>query len=152
METKRGITLIMLVVTIFTLVILVTVTILNGSNSYDRAIKAGLEVEINQIELLVNNYIARNSINDFEVVEIDLTSYSDKEKAQFLSETITDNKVQLYVVDLLAIDAHEVTYGLGQTDPKDRYLYSKETKKVYYDLGIQVDGEVYHRIDSMEVE
>ena len=151
MKTKSGITLAMLVLTVIIMTILVTITVINGGNSYDRAIKTGLQVEINQIEILANNYVVRNSVNDFEEVVLDISTYSDKEKAQFADETITDNKIVLYVLDLEAIDAHEVNYGAGKNGENDRYLYSKETKKVYYEKGLEVDGVVYHRIDSVEV-
>lgn len=151
MKRKSGITLAVLVLTIIIMTILVTIVVINGSNSYDRAIKNKLQVEINQIEILVDNYVIRNSVNDFEEVVLDISTYSDKEKSQFAFETITDNKIVLYVLDLNAIDVQDVNYGTGKDGENDRYLYSKETKKVYYDRGITVGDVVYHRIDNTEV-
>ena len=55
--------------------ILLTVTVINGTDAYNSTQKTKLQSEINQIELLTNNYMARSSKNDFEEVVIDYYSF-----------------------------------------------------------------------------
>lgn len=146
MNTKRGITVLTLGVIIIVMTILLSIISISGSDIYENAMKVKLESEINQIEVLVNNYMVRNSGIDFDTMELDISSYTANEIAQFDGETITDGKITLYIVDLDEIDAEEVSYGMLKNGEDDRYLYSSTTKKVYYEKGIDIKSETYHRI------
>jgi len=128
--------------------ILLTVTVINGTSIYSNAQKTKLQSEISQIEVLVDNYITRNSGNNFESVTIDISGYTSSEKEQFTGENITNDTVKLYIIDLAAIDAEEVTYGTTKEGTRDRYLYSELTGRVYYDIGKKIGDTVYHRVDE----
>jgi Tfp pilus assembly protein PilE len=150
MSKRSGVTLLVLSIILVIMTILLTVTVVSGTGAYNDAQKVKLQSEISQLEILVNNYITRNSVVSFDAVQHDISLYTEEEKAQFEGETIIDNKIMLYIIDLVAIDAHEVSYGMLKNGPKDRYLYSAVTKKVYYDLGRTIDQKIYHRIDKTE--
>lgn len=147
---KKGVTLIMLVIIIIILTTLLTVVVINGNNIFNDTKKVKLQTEISQIEILVDNYIMRNSGNNFEKVELDISTYTEAEKKQFEGEKIVDNKIELYVVDLYKIDVQEANYGTGTKGTSDRYLYSETTKKIYYEQGIKMEGIIYHRVDTQE--
>lgn len=150
MRVKKGVTMLMLVIIIIVMTILLSIVSIVGSDIYNSAIKAKLKSEINQIEILVSNYITRNSGINFDIVELDISKYSVKEKEQFVGENTIDNKISLYVVNLDAIDAEEVAYGSLIEGESDRYLYSSTTKRVYYEKGINVEDIIYHRIEEAE--
>ena len=148
MKAKKGVTLTMLAIILVLMSIILTVIVINGSDSYNSANKLKLQTEISQIEILVENYIKRNSGINFASVELDTFSYTAEQLKQFEGENIVDNKIQLYVVELDKIDAKEVAYGAGKNGSTDRYLYSATTKKVYYEQGIKIDEVTYHRIGN----
>lgn len=146
MKSKKGITLLVLVITIVVMTILLTVTVITGTDVYDNATMTKFQSEISQIELLVNNYEKRNSGVDFQVIELDISDFTEFQKHQFKEENIVDNVISMYIVDLQKIDAEQVSYGLGKESETDRYIYSSETKKVYYERGLQIGDNIYHRI------
>jgi len=148
MRKKHGVTITMLVIIVVIMATLLTIVTINGTEIYNDAQKTKLQSEINQLEILVQNYLMRNPNYNWSEVEIDLSEYSDNEKEQFNGENIVDDKIVLYVIDLLAIDAEETSYGSGSLGEKDRYLYSKNTKKIYYELGRTIGDNKYYRIDE----
>lgn len=150
MNTKKGITLLMLAIVVIIMITLTTVTITTGTDMYNTTKKVKLQSEINQLEILVENYIKRSSGIPFEIVELDISSYSDEEKSQFSNENIVDNKIELYVVDIEAVDAEELIHGTQKEGLTDRYLYSSTTSKIYYELGETIGDTIYHRVDNME--
>jgi len=144
---KKGISLIVLVITIIVMIIITGVVVISGSSSLVETTKAQLETDIAQLESLMKIYARRTSNNlGFESVEFDTTTLTAAEKSQFEGETITDNKITLYVIDLAAIDAEAVNYGNLNDGQNDRYLYSITTGKVYYEKGLNVDNVNYYHI------
>lgn len=150
MKAKQGITLIILAVIIVIMTLLLTVVVVNGNGIYNATKKTKLQSEIEQIEILVDNYIRRNSGITFAAIQLDISSYTAEQQAQFTGENITDNILELYVVELDKIDAKEVAYGTGERGTTDRYLYSAVTNRVYYEQGIRIGGVIYHRIGKQE--
>lgn len=146
MKEKKGISLIVLVITIIVLLILTGLVVVNGKDAYVEAQKTTLKTEIAQIETLTKNYYTRRSGNlDFVTIELTVPStYLE----QFEGESIVSSKVTMYVIDLNKIDAEEVTYGNLEDGANDRYLYSTTTGKVYYEKGLEIDGKIYYRIDK----
>ncbi|MBR6688936.1 MAG: hypothetical protein IKL68_02855 [Clostridia bacterium] len=147
---KRGVTVLTLSIMVAVMAILVATVIPIGSNMHIGAQKAKLQAEIDQIEILTVNYIKRNSGNDFEVYEWDISSIIDFDEKQFEGEIITSNKINVYVVDLTKIDAEEVNYGLLEAGEKDRYLYSEQTGHVYYEKGKKLGSKMYYRVPELE--
>ena len=150
MKTKKGVTLAILVITIIILIILTSATVTIGTKEYNKAKLVKLQSEMSQIEVLMDNYVTRKSGNiQFSKMNLDVSNMEDTSLAQFSDETITGTTIEMYVIDLYEIDAEESTYGTGKLGDTDRYLYSVKTGKVYYEKGIKVGQETYHRVDSL---
>ena len=85
----------------------------------------------------------------FETVEFNTADLSSAELEQFAGETIVNNTIELYVIDLYEIDAEAVNYGNLQNGSTDRYLYSINTGKVYYEKGLETEeGTYYYVVDG----
>ena len=147
---KKGITLIALSVTVAVMAILAGFGITIGTNANLDAKKTKFQNEINQIEILVENYIRRNSGNDLQPYEWDVALLRLGYIEQLEGEEIFSDKVQTYIVDLEKIDAVNTALGSLKNGEKDRYLYSEKTGKVYYEKGITIGKQRYYRIDKLE--
>ena len=142
---KKGISLIVLIITVTVLVILAGVVVVNTSGMFVNMELSKLQIDIAQLETLMNTYkIRHNGDIDFATVQFDLSSLSSEERLQFEGENVVDNKVSLYVVNLQEIDAEAVNYGSLEQGITDRYLYSVTTGKVYYELGLKSDDIRYY--------
>lgn len=146
---KKGISLIVLAVTIIILVILAGVAVVKSTPILTNVDKAKLQTDIAQLEALMNTYkIRKNGNIGFEVVEFNTSGLTTTELQQFSGETITSSKISLYVIDLLEIDAQAVNYGNLELGTKDRYLYSDVTGKVYYEQGLEVEDITYYYVEN----
>lgn len=142
---KKGISLIVLIITVTVLVILAGVVVVNTSGMFVNMELSKLQIDIAQLEALMNTYkIRHNGDIDFATVQFDLSSLSSEERLQFEGENVVDNKVSLYVVNLQEIDAEAINYGNLEQGINDRYLYSVTTGKVYYELGLKSDDIRYY--------
>ena len=148
---KRGISLVVVVITLIVISILMGVIILNMENFAGMTDIAKLQVDISELEHLVSIYKTRKSgIIDFLTVEFDVSNLSENEVSQFEGETITNNKIELYVIDLDKIDATQTNFGNLSEGVNDRYIYSNNTGKVYYEKGLNVDNEIFYRVNNGE--
>ena len=148
---KKGISLVVLIITIIVLAILMSVIIFNTENTMANAEKSKLQIDIVNLEALMNTYKLRKNGNiKFETTDFDTSNLSSIELEQFSGENITNNKVQLYVIELEEIDAEAVNYGMLKEGNKDRYLYSLDTGKVYYEKGLEMDNITYYHMENGE--
>lgn len=148
---KKGISLIVLVITIIILVILTGIIVFNASATLVSTDKMKLQTDIVQLEYLMETYKMRKNGNiNFESVEFDVSSLNSEELSQFAGEPINDNKIQLYVVDLYEIDAESVNFGNLKYGPTDRFVYSPTTEKVYYEKGLEAENITYYHIQDGE--
>ena len=147
---KRGVTLVTLSIIGAVMAILVAAVIPTAYNTHNEVKKTKFQTEISQIEVLVANYIRRNSGNDLTSYEWETTTLPGFDTEQFDGEIITDNKITMYIVDLKKIDAEEVNYGMLENGITDRYLYSEQTGHVYYEKGENFGGKIYYRVPELE--
>ena len=148
---KKGISLMVLVITIVILGILMGVIIVTSSQTVENTAKYQLQLDIAQLEALMHTYKTRKNGNiDFETVKFNTSNLSAKELAQFQGETITNNQIQLYIIDLYEIDAEAVNYGNLKNGSTDRYLYSMNTGNVYYEQGLKIDEIRYYHVEDGE--
>ncbi|MBQ8042897.1 MAG: hypothetical protein IJ272_01950 [Clostridia bacterium] len=147
---KKGISLMVVVITVVVLTILTGVIVINSSSVVGNTGKSQLQLDIAQLESLMNTYKIRKSGNiPFETVEFNTADLSSAELEQFAGETIVNNTIELYVIDLYEIDAEAVNYGNLQNGSTDRYLYSINTGKVYYEKGLETEeGTYYYVVDG----
>lgn len=146
---KKGISLIVLSITVIVLIILGGIVAISSVDVIGDAKKSKLQIDIAQLESLMNTYkIRKNGNIHFEKVELNMENFSAEELKQFSGETTQNNKLELYVIDLYEIDAEAVNYGNLEKGPNDRYLYSINTGKVYYERGLNNNGVIYYYVQN----
>lgn len=145
---KRGITILALVVTILVLSIISGAVLYTSKSSLEKVTKNEFVIEILNIETLVANYYndhgsypANNSLS------VNIGEFSDFEKSQFEDETITNDMVTLYEIDLGLIGIKKTIFG-NNKDTLDKYVVSKKTGKVYYLLGIEYEGNTHYTLNN----
>lgn len=149
---KKGITLVTLVITIIVMTILAGIVVFSTQFILVNTDKSLLTIDIAHLESLMNTYkIRKNGNIDFETTIFNTSNLSNEELNQFEGETITNNTIELYVIDLGKIDAESGNYGNLELGPTDRYLYSLTTGKVYYEYGLETDDITYYYIKDGEV-
>lgn len=148
---KKGISLVVLIITIIVLTVLMGIIIFNAENTIVNAEKSKLQIDIVSLESLMDTYkIRKNGNIKFNVTFFDTSTLSGAELQQFDGETISNNKIELYVIELKEIDAETLSYGNLIAGEKDRYLYSINTGKVYYEQGLKIDNITYYHIENGE--
>ena len=148
---KKGISLVVLIITVIVLTILMGVIVFNTENTITNAEKSKLQIDIVNLEALMNTYKLRKNGNiKFETTDFDTSTLSSVELKQFNGENIIDNKIKLYIIELEEIDAEDVNYGMLKEGNTDRYLYSLVTGKVYYEQGLEMDNITYYHIENGE--
>lgn len=148
---KKGISLVVLILTIIIMVILAGIVVVNATGMFVDMELTKLKIDIAQLESLMNTYKIRVDGNiNFPKTQLDLSKLSSDELLQFKGENIANNKVELYVIDLEDIDAEAVNFGNLKDGVSDRYLYSIITGRVYYELGLESDGIRYYHIKNGE--
>lgn len=148
---KRGISFAALAIAIAVLTIFAAAIVFNTDYVFVNTEISKLQIDISQIEALMSIYKIRNNGNiDFSTVQLNTSNLSEAELEQFGGENIIDNNIQLYIIDLEAIDAESSNYGNLKLGSKDRYLYSLNTGKVYYEQGIEDDGTIYYYVKNGE--
>ena len=72
--------------------------------------------------------------------------------SQFSGETITNNVIELYEIDLNEIGIENTEYG-NNTEGTDKYVVSQETGRVYYLKGVKFGSNKYYTLteDLMKI-
>lgn len=139
---KKGVTLVVLAVTVIVMIILATTIVIIASNSVNRTKAMQFAKEMLQVQTQMQKYEQRNNGNiDFSTATI--TMYSSNAAD---GEIITSNEITVYVVDLSLIDVEETIYGQRKNGNSDRYLYSSATKKIYYQYGYKYNDVTYYTL------
>ena len=150
---KKGISMIVLLITIAVFLILVTVVTISSNKILNNTKKKQFAREIYEVQNLVDKYKYEKEEypytilddNTNESISIDIT---DEIKNQFENENITeDNKVVLYSIDLNKIGAENITRGIKKDNNlKDVYAFSNKTGIVYYIDGYKVGNNTYYTL------
>jgi len=145
MSNKKGVTVVSVLIIIVVLSILAGAITISTSYIVNDTYKKEFIREYKLVQAATDDYVMRNSgIVDFEETMLDLNNVDSSDLAQFDGETIVDNKIEMYIIDLNEIGIENSTYGLGNNE-KDVYLLSKATNIVYYKKGFISDGDIYYR-------
>ena len=150
---KKGISMIVLLITIAVFLILVTVVTISSNKILNNTKKKQFAREIYEVQNLVDKYKYEKEEypytilddNTKESISIDIT---DEIKNQFENENITeDNKVVLYSIDLNKIGAENITRGIkNNNNLNDIYAFSNKTGIVYYIDGYKVGNNTYYTL------
>ena len=147
MNTKNGISMVMVVIMVVVLVIFSSTVVVTGSGIVSKTKLKKFGTEMLQVKEATNQYVKRKSGNiDWNIKKIEINSMTTEEKEQYSKEDLTQD-LNLYVVDLKDIGAETATYGLDSTTMgADIYLYSMETGNIYYSKGYQYEDKVYYTL------
>ena len=148
---KKGISLVIMLVTIAVILILTTVTVVTGSNIYNNTKKVKFASEISYVEEIVNTYRLNNIgrypssntiyIDCSRIKSIDLNE-------QFNNENIlTDDTLALYKIDFSMLNPHELMYTDINSDSGDNvYCISPTTGRVYFLQGVKIGRKTYYTL------
>ncbi len=145
MNSKKGISMMSLMVTIVIMVILLTTATVGGITTVNNSKKISFANEISTLENAIRNYTQVNE-GDYPIKEsvvLDLGTLK-SEVDQFSGETISStSKIVLNEIDYEKLNYTSLKYGNGNLGENDEYLVSILTGKVYYAKGLSVGNKTY---------
>lgn len=152
MEEKRGVSLVILVVTILVLGILASIIIISTTNSLGLGQKAVYADEMRTILDSVNEYYILNGkypvFEDTAYTKANLVSYATSGKQQLenvLSEHQTD---AYYRVDMSKLEPFGGLFGMGKTTD-DYYYISSDATQIYYPKGFNIEGSICFSLEEL---
>lgn len=152
LKEKKGITFLILIITIVFILIISSTLTISFFNVIDSTNKKEFASEIHSLQKLVDQYKFMN--NEYPVVEnaftVSLSTYPMDEKTQFSSEPgYVENEVILKEINLYKAGADEITRGIRRNDNElDVYAVSETTGRVYYLKGEEYDNITYYTLTS----
>lgn len=159
MNNKRGISLIMLVITIIILAILVLATVTGTTLATNNAKKVGFAEDLVSVEDNMRTLVAIDpllSVCPTVCTHEQIFSYADisgsrvtlrnemVENGEVLSNDDTQSKFR--IIDLAALGASKTDRGMNNGDATDVYIYSTNTGYVYYIKGVKIGNATYHSL------
>ena len=149
-NNKNGITLVALIATIMVIIILTTTAVVSYSSFSVNAKKRAFANEIYTLQKQVEDYKFRN--NKYPIgnaKEVSISSLDSQLVSIFNTngEQIQENKVTFYEIDFEKLDLDSLTRGMNNTS-NDIYLFSNESKKVYYIVGEKIGDKTYYFLDD----
>lgn len=143
---KKGITFIAVLTAVAIMFILVSTVTISAINVTNNAKKTKFATEIAYIKEAVDNYYILNG--NYPISEsIVLESNNNNIDVQFkYGEGNGEFENILYKIDKTKIGITDTVYGNGNVDDKDLYVFSKETKRVYYLKGLSVGNKIYYTL------
>lgn len=144
---KKGVTLISILIIVVVISALTSIITISSNVIMKNVYKREFKAEYYLVKSAVDDYIIRNSGNiDFEETEIDLSNISNKYLIQFEDETIIDNKIEAYEVNLNKIGVYNTTYGNKLNENADDiYVVTKDKQSVYYKKGFSNEEFIYYK-------
>lgn len=150
LKNNKGITLVALIATIMVIIILTTTAVVSYSSFNVNAKKRAFANEIYTLQKQVEDYKFRNNKYPIgNMKEVNTSSIDTQLVSIFTSngEQIVGNKVILYEIDFKKLDLDSLSRGTDKNS-NDIYLFSNETKKVYYIEGEKIGDRTYYFLDS----
>lgn len=145
---KKGISLILLLITIAVMITIVSTVTVIGTDIYNNTKKVKFASEISYIEEIVRAYYINN--NEYPVLneeEFNIENITDDiVTEQFISEDIIDNNIKLYQIDYAKLGISELTIANKEYTSNSVYLVSKTTGKIYYKKGYRAKRKIYYTL------
>lgn|SRR5574344_215263 len=150
--SKKGISLIVLMITIVVVIILTSVVIVSATNVVIDVKKKQFAKEIYSVQKAVEKYYYENNKYPYKVdsnnknEEIKVTPLTEN-ISQFTDEDMLDGTVTLYPIDLQEAGIQELSRGINKnSNANDVYAFSSKTGKVYYVKGAKIGGVIYYTL------
>lgn len=145
---KKGISLVALIATVSIMIILITTVTISGIATADNSKKLTLSTELTLLKESIDGFNAKSN-GEYPIsgsISLDISNVSNNSKLQFNGENIVNNKVILYEIDYKLMGITSLKYGLKKDGLNDIYVFSKDTKRVYYAKGIAVGNKTYYTL------
>ncbi|MEG2310417.1 MAG: hypothetical protein RSB76_00325 [Clostridia bacterium] len=149
LKAQKGVSLLVLCITIVIMLILSTTIILSYSSIHASTLKKEFAKEIYSIQKVIEQYKFMNNIfpvtND---IDIDLSTLDAVAKTQFSNEDKYDTgTITLKKIDLVEAGVENVKRGtMVNSDLNDIYVFSPKTHKVYYLKGENISKQIYYTL------
>lgn len=145
-KSKKGITLFSAVLIIVILLMFAGTLVVSTGYILEETDKKEFVREYKLIKSSTKDYVMRNSgVLDFEETTLDIAGIDTENLNQFDGETIADNAIEMYIIDLDKIGVISTTYGgKAYEDENDVYLLSKTTGIIYYKKGFNYKNNIYY--------
>ena len=149
---KKGISLVIMLVTIAVILIITSVTVVTGNNIYNNTKKVKCASEISYVEEIVNTYRLNNNGNfpSSKMIYIDSSRIKSIDlNEQFNNENISDDDdtLALYKIDFSMLNPHELMYTDINNDSGDNvYCISPTTGRVYFVQGFKIGRKTYYTL------
>jgi len=149
MSNKKGISLVILVITIMVMVILASIVVFTTSDTTKNSKIAAFALDLEQLEDLTKEYYLSN--NELPVLLSDaytkatLVSMID-EGTDELSEEITlngDDSAVFYKLDLSKLPIENTSRGLEENGDNDIFVIAKDSLNIYYLAGEEIGDDYY---------
>ena len=154
-KNNKGISLMVLVISIVVLLILVGATIYRSDSSRAIAQKTVLMTDLNTIENSAKTYYIENGsfptsealTKDYYVLE-DITALNDDVNLSNDIYYFNDTSSKFYIIDLSKIEVKNIDFGLKYNTygDVDVFVISDLNKKVYYLKGKKIEGNKYYAL------
>lgn len=149
---KKGISLIVLTITLIVMSILAFATIISLNNSTDAAKAAGFAAELKEIIEGVQAYYLQYKelpiVKDKSYTQTSLLTISnDSQELQNEFDINRDTSQTYYEIDLSKISQSGSLYG-NNNILNDVYVVSEDCNFVYYPLGVKISDNIYFSLTS----
>lgn len=141
-KEKKGITLIILVITIIIMAILAGTIVVTISGTGEVQKLNSLASDLQVLQERVNLYYEKNK-------ELPIVNYINEEVSAILGENQNPNDGELYSkINLSLLGNLKLTYGNEEFE-KDYFIVNNASHMVYYYAGVLIDNEMYYGIKDI---
>jgi Tfp pilus assembly protein PilE len=151
---KRGISLIVLIITIVVSLILIATAVIATTSAMDNANITMFSKNVTEIASAVEGFYITNNVMPTPDVSTVMTKndlIGISASQNLLSEEIIENNdidAQFYEIDLAKINVTKIGYGTKELGESDAFYISFPSMNVYYPYGINAKGTTYFSITS----
>ena len=157
-KSKRGISLVALLITILVMAILSAVVVLSAKNSVDNTNVTDFMNDLQKIQDAAQNYYMENGIYPFsenlELSQVQVLEQVGADKRAELREEMElnndyseDGTESYYIIDLSKIDVTQTKRGVKKSgNANDVYIIAKSSGNVYYLDGLETKDNTYFSI------
>lgn len=141
---KKGISILSLAIVIVVMALISSVIIISYEGSANNLNKVRFVTEFMTLESALENYYSMQG--NYPVLEEIILNITDTDDdTQFEGEINSDNKINLYKLDVATLGFDKLNFGMGKSD-QDYYAVSLLTGKMYYIPGFEHNNIVYYRV------
>ena len=148
---KKGISILALSIAIVILGIITSTILVSSSGSVKNLNKAKFLTEFIMVESAIKSFYETNGSYPLLEESVNLTYDNIQDAEQIEGETITNNAILLYKLDVATLGFDNLYLGNGENE-KDYYAVSTNTGKLYYINGFTIDDAVYYRVTEELIE